>query len=124
MGAARPDDLRVEYHTPSDIWRLKDEMAESQRRSMEFWQQMDDDERAAVLLAVKDRMAWLTGRVETWVPASLDPTKGPGHRIDVTFSFELPAISPNGLMERLDAERAYAHTRNAFLEMARDLQRE
>lgn len=111
----------VRQVTPSDLWKLKDEMAKQQYDSQIFWHKLVDDGRAATLLAIKDRMLYLVDHLNDWVPLSLDLSAESRSRIDVRFSIELPPISAEALQRAVNLERSRSHTQESLLRMEREL---
>lgn len=57
--------------TPADVWKQKDEWVAQEAKSMEAWNQMDEDTRATVLEIVGRTLDRLQERMDQWVPNAL-----------------------------------------------------
>ena len=71
-------DVTIENDTlrPDDIWREKDEVLEDEKKSLEAWSKMSDDDRETKVSIVQNALDRLIENAEEWVPASLDIAPG------------------------------------------------
>ena len=69
--------------TPKEIWENKDSYFEFAEKSKEYWDNMTDDQRAAVLRLVRHGIERIYDRIDEWVPEALE-VEG-GKYIDVHF---------------------------------------
>lgn len=69
--------------TPKEIWEQKNELYEFASKSKEIWDNMEEDQRQAVLRLVKSGIERTYDRVDEWVPESLK-VEG-GEFLDVHF---------------------------------------
>lgn len=78
-------DVTIENDTlrPDDIWREKDEVLEDEKKSLEAWSKMSDDDRETKISIVQNALDRLIENSEEWVPASLDIA--PGEYLQVRF---------------------------------------
>lgn len=78
-------DVTIENDTlrPDDIWREKDEVLEDEKRSLEAWSKMSDDDRETKVSIVQNALDRLIENAEEWVPASLEIA--PGEYLQVRF---------------------------------------
>lgn len=68
---------------PSTIWADKDEWIEREAKSIEDWNNMDEETRAAVIDIIDRSLQRMRDRIDVWAPASL--TIEQGDYIDVKF---------------------------------------
>lgn len=107
--------VRVRSVGKDDEWYTKDEVAEKERQSKQIWDGIDDQQRQAVLVLVRDSLQRLTEDPEVWVPTSVEPITG--SRIDVFVSIHLAEVDEEVLRRRLETERMIAEDTTGLLEL-------
>lgn len=111
--------LAVEHLTLNDLWKEKDRLVKREFDAQKFWASIADDERAAVILLVRDAMLRLLKDPDKWVPTSVQPRDG--NRLDVTFSIFWTDVDEGALAKRVDLERLREHTAEQLLGLERTL---
>lgn len=119
QGRKPPPNVAVVQQSPSDLWHAKDELAKREWSSRNFWSGIEDDQRAGVLLAVKDTLLRLLENLDGWVPLALDAQKP--NRLDVCITLELPEITEAAMRERVSAERLTMDAAKGLLRIEREL---
>jgi hypothetical protein len=97
-------EVRVCHFGPGEQWRPKEDLARSERDSQAYWDELDDDRRAAMLLIVKEALMQLIEAPKDWVPTSIEPSND--HRLDVFISIHLAEVDDEVVRRKLEAERA------------------
>src|SRR5687767_2748464 len=97
-------EIKVQHVGPGDRWRSKEELANGERASQAYWDGLDNDKRAAMLLIVKEALSQLIESPNDWVPTSIEPVND--NRLDVFISIHLAEVDEEVVRRKLEAERA------------------
>lgn len=109
----RPDSVRkvtveARHIAPGDPWRSKEEVAQKERESRQFWANIPDENRQAILVLVRDALLRLIEDPDVWVPTSIEPKSG--NRLDVFVSIHLAEVDEEVLRRRVETERMISET--------------
>ena len=111
--------IAVQHIGENDTWRTKEELAESERKSEAYWQGLDDDQRAAMLLIVREALTQLIEDPSAWVPTSIEPKND--QRLDLFISIHLAEVDDEVVRRKLEAEKALHDATTGLVEIERDL---
>ena len=95
--------IKTERIQAGKDWLTKEDVAEQERRSRKFWDSVDDPQRQAILVLVRDSLLRLVEDPEVWVPTSLEPRSG--ERVDLWVSIHMSEVDEEVLRRRLETER-------------------
>lgn len=97
-------EIRTQHIGPGETWRTKEELATSEQNSRAYWDGIDNERRAAMLLIVKEALAQLIESPNDWVPTSIEPAND--NRLDIFISIHLAEVDDEVVRRKLAAERA------------------
>jgi hypothetical protein len=104
---------------PGDVWRSKEEVAQKERESRQFWADIPDTNRQAILVLVRDALLRLIEDPDVWVPTSVEPKSG--NRLDVFVSIHLAEVDEEVLRRRVETERMIAETTTDLVKLRGEL---
>lgn len=121
---AAPDNVRTvtveaRHIAPGDPWRSKEEVAQKERESRQFWANIPDDNRQAILVLVRDALLRLIEDPDVWVPTSIEPKSG--NRLDVFVSIHLAEVDEEVLRRRVETERMISETTTDLVKLRGEL---
>lgn len=103
-GSVRVVTIEARRKEADATWEWTQEMIEAQeRRSQELWDNLDDEERQATCVIVRDSLLRLVDDPNLWVPASLEPRAG--ERLDLLISISMSEVEDEVLARRCEVER-------------------
>ena len=111
-------DVVIENDTlrPDDIWREKDEVLEDEKKSLEAWSNMSDDDRETKVSIVQNALDRLIENAEEWVPASLDIA--PGEYLQVRFRILFSDLESELRNAKVVTERRIAEAADGAVELS------
>lgn len=111
-------DVTIENDTlrPDDIWREKDEVLEDEKKSLEAWSKMSDDDRETKVSIVQNALDRLIENAEEWVPASLDIA--PGEYLQVRFRILFSDLESELRNAKVVTERRIAEAATGAVELS------
>lgn len=112
-------EIRVQHVGPGQMWRTKEQLAESERNSQVYWDGIDDEKRQAMLLIVKEALAQLIEDPNAWVPTSIEPSND--NRLDLFISIHLAEVDEEVVRRKLEAEKALHEATRGVQEIHADL---
>jgi hypothetical protein len=101
------------------VWRSKEEVAQKERESRQFWADIPDTNRQAILVLVRDALLRLIEDPDVWVPTSVEPKSG--NRLDVFVSIHLAEVDEEVLRRRVETERMIAETTTDLVKLRGEL---
>lgn len=114
--------LTARHIAPGDPWRSKEEVAQKERESRQFWADIPDENRQAVLVLVRDALLRLIEDPDVWVPTSIEPKSG--NRLDVFISIHLAEVDEEVLRRRVETERMISETTTDLVALRGELSAE
>lgn len=112
-------EVKVVHIGENDTWRTKEQLAESERVSEAYWKDITVDQRAAMLLIVREALMQLIEDPAAWVPTSIEPKND--QRLDIFVSIHLAEVDDEVVRRKLEAEKALQDATTGLVEIERDL---
>lgn len=105
----RTFDIEVRHIAPEDEWHTKEQIAETERLSLQAWKELDDEQRQALSVITRDSLLRLLEDPDGWIPTSMLPKTG--HRFDLYISINLAEVDDEVIRRRVETERQMLETR-------------
>lgn len=112
-------EIKVVHVGPGVGWGTKEEQAEAEKKSKAFWEGLDDERRAAMLLIAREALARLIEVPEIWVPISIEPKTD--ERVDLYISVHMSDVDEEVVKRKLEAERNLHEATQGVLAIERGL---
>ena len=111
--------VRARTVGPDDEWYTKEQIANLERASKSQWDNIPDENRAALCVLIRDAINRLAEDLDVWVPTSLMPATN--SRLDVFVSIHLAEVDEEVLRRRLETEKMVAADTAGLVELEREL---
>lgn len=102
-----------------DEWFTKDEILRMEHDSQRFWEKLNDDQRAAARVMVRDTLVRLLQDPDSWLPTTF--IVKPQLRMDVYLSIHFGEVDDEVIRRRMQAENLLMETRTDLVTLHREL---
>jgi len=111
--------LEAKVIPPGEKWHSKEEVAKLEQASLKFWNELDDEQRQAVVVLVRDALLRLIEDPDLWIPTSLEPKSN--NRLDLYLNIHFAEIDEEVVRRRVETEREIYRTREDLVTLHTEL---
>ncbi len=111
--------IKARVIEPGEKWHSKEEIAALEQASLKFWNELEDDNRQAVVVLTRDALLRLIEGTDLWIPTSLEPKSG--NRLDLYISIHFAEIDEEVVRRRVETEREIYQTREDLVALSGEL---
>lgn len=118
-GRIRKVTLEAKHVPPGEKWHSKEEVAKLEQSSLKFWNELEDEQRQAVVVLVRDALLRLIEDPDLWIPTSLEPKSN--NRLDLYLNIHFAEIDEEVVRRRVETEREIYRTREDLVTLHHEL---
>lgn len=111
--------LEARHISPGDEFHTKEQIAALEQASLKFWNDLNDEQRQAVIVLVRDALLRLIEDPDLWIPTSLEPKSG--NRLDLYLNIHFAEIDEEVVRRRVETEREIHRTREDLVALRGEL---
>lgn len=115
----RETTIRAKHYPPDAEWHEKDWLAKLERDSEKTWEDLDDEQRQAMIVITKDCLRRMAEDPHVWLPSSIKPQTN--NKLDLWICINFDDVDDEVIRRRTEAERALIATRTDLMVIERDL---
>lgn len=118
-----PERRRIEIEARridgTDPWLSKDEIARLESEGLKFWDTINDEQRQAVVVLVRDALLRLIEDPDMWIPTSVVPQSG--SRIGIWMMVHFAEVDDEVVRRRVETEREIREARDDLVVLKGEL---
>lgn len=111
--------IKARHIGPGEQWHTKEEIAALEQASLKFWNELEDDNRQAVVVLTRDALLRLIEDTDLWIPTSVEPKSG--NRLDLYIAIHFAEIDEEVVRRRVETEREIYRTREDLVALSGEL---
>lgn len=112
-------EIQARHMGANDEWSAKEEIARLEQEGLKYWSSIDDENRQAVIVLIRDALLRLIEDPDMWIPTSVVPQSG--NRLGVWLMINLAEVDDEVVRRRVETEREVARTRDDLVELRGEL---
>lgn len=112
-------EINARHIVEGDPWLSKEEIARLEQEGLKYWNEIDEENRQAVIVLCRDALLRLIEDPNLWIPTSVVPQSG--NRLGVWIMMHLAEVDDEVVRRRVETERELHDTREDLVALHGEL---
>lgn len=112
-------EIEARHLQEGDPWLSKDEIAKLEQEGLKYWNKIEDEQRQAVTVLVRDALLRLIEDPDLWIPTSVVPQSGT--KLGVWIMMHLAEVDDEVVRRRVETERELHNTKQDLVALHGEL---